>query len=29
LGTFGLEAYTEVKQINLNLDPQPVRWFQS
>lgn len=28
LGTFGLEAYTEVKQINLNLDPQPVGWFQ-
>lgn len=28
LGTYGLEAYTEVKQINLNLDPQPVRWFQ-
>jgi betaine-aldehyde dehydrogenase len=29
LGTFGLDAYTEVKQINLNLDPQPVRWFQN
>lgn len=29
LGTFGLEAYTEVKQINLNLDPQPVGWFQT
>ena len=28
LGTFGLEAYTEVKQINLNLDPQPVGWFE-
>jgi betaine-aldehyde dehydrogenase len=28
LGTFGLEAYTEVKQININLDPQPVGWFQ-
>ncbi|HEY9785456.1 MAG TPA: aldehyde dehydrogenase family protein [Candidatus Obscuribacterales bacterium] len=28
LGTFGLEAYTEVKQININLDPQPVRWFE-
>jgi betaine-aldehyde dehydrogenase len=28
LGTFGLESYTEVKQINLNLDPQPTGWFQ-
>lgn len=28
LGTFGLEAYTEVKQINLNLDPQNVGWFE-
>ena len=28
LGTFGLEAYTEVKQINLNLDPQATGWFQ-
>lgn len=28
LGTFGLEAYTEVKQININLDPQPVKWFE-
>lgn len=28
LGTYGLEAYTEVKQINLNMDPQPVGWFQ-
>lgn len=28
LGTYGLEGYTEVKQINLNLDPQPVGWFQ-
>jgi betaine-aldehyde dehydrogenase len=27
LGTFGLEAYTEVKQVNINLDPQPVNWF--
>jgi betaine-aldehyde dehydrogenase len=27
LGTFGLEAYTEVKQVNVNLDPQPVGWF--
>ncbi len=29
LGTFGLEAYTEVKQININLDPAPVKWFKS
>lgn len=29
LGTFGLEAYTEVKQININLDPQPVGWFEN
>lgn len=28
LGTFGLEAYTEVKQINLNLAPEPIGWFQ-
>lgn len=28
LGTFGLEAYTEIKQININLDPQPVNWFK-
>lgn len=28
LGTYGLDAYTEVKQINLNLDPQPVGWFE-
>jgi betaine-aldehyde dehydrogenase len=29
LGTFGLDAYTEVKQININLDPQPVGWFEN
>lgn len=29
LGTFGLDAYTEVKQINVNLDPQPVGWFEA
>lgn len=29
LGTFGLEAYTEVKQINLNLAPGPVGWFEN
>lgn len=28
LGTFGLEAYTEVKQVNINLDPQPIHWFK-
>jgi len=28
-GTYGLEAYTEVKQISLNLDPRPVNWFRN
>lgn len=28
LGTFGLDAYTEVKQVNINLDPQPLHWFK-
>ncbi|HEY9716951.1 MAG TPA: aldehyde dehydrogenase family protein [Trichormus sp.] len=28
LGTLGLEAYTEVKQVNINLDPQPINWFK-
>lgn len=27
LGTYGYEAYTEVKQINVNLAPGPVGWF--
>jgi betaine-aldehyde dehydrogenase len=27
LGTYGLDAYTEVKQININLAPGPVGWF--
>ena len=27
LGTFGYEEYTEVKQININLDVKPVEWF--
>jgi len=27
LGTYGFEAYTEVKQININLAPGPVGWF--
>ncbi len=29
LGTFGLEAYTEIKQVNINLDPIPVGWFEN
>ena len=28
LGTFGFEEYTEVKQINVNLDVQPNGWFR-
>ncbi len=28
LGTYGYEAYTEVKQINTNLAPGPVGWFR-
>lgn len=28
-GTFGIEAYTEVKQVNLNLAPSPTGWFRS
>lgn len=28
LGTFGLEAYLEVKQINVNLQVQPTNWFR-
>lgn len=28
LGTFGYEAYTEVKQININLLDEPVGWFK-
>jgi betaine-aldehyde dehydrogenase len=27
LGTFGLEAYLETKQININLVPQKLAWF--
>ncbi|GAB7388901.1 aldehyde dehydrogenase family protein [Bacillaceae bacterium] len=27
LGTFGLEEFQEIKQININLDVQPIRWF--
>lgn len=29
LGTFGLEAYTEVKQINLNLQVEPLGWYNN
>lgn len=28
LGTFGFEEYTEVKQININLEPGPIGWFK-
>lgn len=28
LGPFGLESYTEIKQVNVNLDPQPIGWFK-
>jgi betaine-aldehyde dehydrogenase len=27
LGTFGLDAYMEVKQIHINLVPQRLHWF--
>jgi len=27
LGTFGLEAYTETKQININMTPGPLGWY--
>jgi len=27
LGTYGLEAYLETKQININLNPQRLGWF--
>lgn len=29
LGTFGLDAYQEVKQININLQVEPLGWFSS
>lgn len=29
LGTYGYEAYTEVKQININLQVKPSGWFRS
>lgn len=28
LGVFGYEEYTEVKQININLDVKPINWFK-
>lgn len=28
LGTYGLEEFQEIKQINLNMDIQPVGWFK-
>lgn len=28
LGVFGYEEYTEVKQININLDVKPIDWFK-
>jgi len=27
LGTYGLDAYLETKQININLNPQRLGWF--
>lgn len=27
-GTYGLEAYTEIKQINVNLNPGAINWFR-
>ncbi|MES2572556.1 MAG: aldehyde dehydrogenase family protein [Verrucomicrobiota bacterium] len=29
LGTFGLDAYLETKQININMSPQKLGWYQS
>ena len=29
LGTYGYDAYTEVKQINVNLDVVPSGWFSA
>jgi len=29
LGTFGLDTFTEVKQININLDVKPTEWFSN
>lgn len=27
LGAYGLEEYQETKQINMNMDPKPIHWF--
>ena len=27
LGTLGLDEYTEVKHVFLNIDPKPMNWF--
>ncbi|WP_145365185.1 aldehyde dehydrogenase family protein, partial [Staphylococcus epidermidis] len=29
LGTFGLEEFQEVKQININLQVEPIGWFKN
>ncbi len=29
LGTYGFDEYTEVKQININLEPGPIGWFEN
>ena len=29
LGTWGYEAFTEVKQVNLNKEVKPIRWFSN
>lgn len=29
LGTYGLDEYQETKQININLAPEPIGWFES
>ncbi|MBI1270721.1 aldehyde dehydrogenase family protein [bacterium] len=29
LGTYGLDNYTEVKQINVNMEPYPIKWFDN
>lgn len=28
LGTYGLDEYQETKQININLEPKPIHWFE-
>jgi betaine-aldehyde dehydrogenase len=29
LGTFGLDAYCEIKQLNVALEPAPIHWFKA